>query len=83
MESVTKFDLDDSRGISDYFQSNGYVVVKAAIPSEKIDGFLQAYQNTKTHPLFVYYAQSIHICTRPSLNEFGFVRESPGFLRVN
>ena len=73
---ITKFDIKDSKGISKFFREQGYVVIKSAISNDKIDSFLEVYNKIKTHPLFVYYAQSLHLCMRPQLNEYGYIRES-------
>lgn len=76
MSDITKFNLDNENEIHDYFNENGYVVIKNVIHHEKIDTFLAAYNSVKTHPLFVYYSQSLHINLRPSLNSFGYIQEA-------
>lgn len=65
-----------SEDIKQNYSDHGYVVVKNAISSAKIDAFLDCYNAVKKHPLFVYFSQSTHVGTRPKLNEHGYIRES-------
>ena len=76
MASMVKFELTEQGAIRKFFLSNGYAVIQSVIDADKIDRFLTAYREIKSNPWFVYYAQSIHICTRPQLNESGHIRES-------
>lgn len=76
MNNISKFDLSETLAIYDYYQEFGYVVIKNAIDDAKIAQFVSAYQDAKKHPFFVYYSQSKHICTRPELDDNGFIKES-------
>jgi phytanoyl-CoA hydroxylase len=76
MISQIKFQLSETAKIANYYAENGYVVIKNAISSQKIDSFLQAYQKVKHNPLFVYYSQSIHLSVRPELTKHGHIKES-------
>jgi phytanoyl-CoA hydroxylase len=76
MNKIVKFELDDKKSIHDYFEKFGYVVIKDVINTNKIDAFIESYKSIRNHPLFVYYSQSTHVCTRPKLNVHGFIQES-------
>ncbi len=76
MSNITKFDLDETESIYDYYQEYGYVVIKNAINSKKINKFIRMYEAIRKNPLFVYYSQSIHVCTRPKLSSNNFIEES-------
>lgn len=76
MDKITKFRIEQSTEISEYFKTYGYVVISKAISDEKIGAFIEAYESVKKKPFFVYYSQSIHIATRPELNAHSFIKES-------
>jgi len=76
MNKIVKFELDDKKSIHDHFEKFGYVVIKDAINTNKIDAFIDSYESIRNQPLFVYYSQSIHVSTRPKLNAHGFIQES-------
>lgn len=72
----TKFHLDQVIEIRDYYDKYGYVVIENALSVRKIDSFLNAYQNIKHNPFFVYYSQSVQRCVRPELAPQGYIKES-------
>lgn len=73
---LVKFDVGDARALRDYYEQNGYVVLRGALDPSLIDAFLAEYQRAKSSRSFVYFAQSVHRAMRPELNEHGFIRES-------
>ncbi|MBE8189644.1 MAG: hypothetical protein HAW58_01985 [Candidatus Thioglobus sp.] len=73
---MKKFNLNEAQEIHNYYQEFGYVVIKNVISASKINRFLGAYQQIKKNRFFVYYSQSIHIVTKPILNEFSYIKES-------
>jgi len=73
---MQKFSINQEKEIREYYESNGYVVIKGLLPVSKIDSFLSEYRKIKANPFFVYYSQSIHKCIRTSLTPEGFIKES-------
>lgn len=73
---MKKFNILDDENIFNYYQKNGYVVIKQAIKNNKIDDFIKSYKSIRHNRLFVYYSQSIHIGTRPILNKYSYIKES-------
>jgi phytanoyl-CoA hydroxylase len=71
-----KFEVHDRAGIRQYYDENGYVVLRALIDHAVIDAFLLEYERIKRSRTFIYHSQSIHRPIRPELNEHGFIRES-------
>lgn len=76
MPSVIKFRITERSEIYDHYHKQGYVVIKNAIPSEKIDAFIDSYKSIRKHPFFIYYSQSKKVCMRPALNKFSYITES-------
>lgn len=75
-QALEKFNLEDQSQIKQYYEENGYVVIKSAIQEKNIQNFINAYEEIKHNPFFVYYSQSRHVGTRPELNEHGYIQES-------
>jgi phytanoyl-CoA hydroxylase len=73
---LVKFPLSDVEGLRNYYQENGYVVIQNLIPDSLIDAFMDQYERIKKSKPFIYFSQSIHRAIRPSLNEYGFIKES-------
>jgi phytanoyl-CoA hydroxylase len=73
---LVKFDVDDIAGMREYYEKNGYVVLRSLIERSLIDRFLIEYERIKRSHTFIYFSQSIHRAIRPEVNEFGFIRES-------
>lgn len=74
--SITKFTIDNATGIKEYYQSQGYVVIKNLLSHEKIDNFIKQYEKIKRNKLFIYYSQSVHLPLRPKITPEGFIEES-------
>jgi phytanoyl-CoA hydroxylase len=74
--SVTKFLLSDTTAIKEYYQSQGYVVVKNLLSLSKIDNFINQYEKIKRNLFFIYYSQSVHLPLRPKITPEGFIEES-------
>lgn len=74
--SATKLSINDNSAIKEHYNSQGYVVVKNVLNSDKIDCFLDCYQKIKRNKLFIYYSQSLHLPIRPQLSSEGFIQES-------
>ncbi len=74
--SSVKLDVSDVGGIREYYQNNGYVVLRGVIEHSIIDAFMAEYERIKRSHMFIYHSQSTHRVIRPELNEHGFVRES-------
>jgi len=74
--SITKFFPDNKTEIKEYYQSQGYVVIKNILSHEKIDNFIEQYQKVKRNKLFIYYSQSLHLPLRPKITSEGFIEES-------
>ena len=74
--SITKFTIDNATGIKEYYQSQGYVVIKNLLSHEKIDHFIKQYEKIKRNKLFLYYSQSVHLPLRPKITSEGFIEES-------
>jgi phytanoyl-CoA hydroxylase len=71
-----KFELTQTKQIASYYAENGYVVIKNVVSHNRIDAFFDTYQKIKNNPFFVYYSQSIHLCIKPEITEYGFIKES-------
>lgn len=76
MNQIVKFNLSERKEIYDFFQEQGYVVIRKALPLKKIDTFMNVYQSIRNHPFFIYFSQSLHISMRPKLNQYGFIQQS-------
>ena len=74
--SQIKFKPDRVAEIKNYYLKHGYVVIEKAIPINKINSFLEAYEKIKNNPFFVYYSQSIQRCTRVELTQQRHIKES-------
>ena len=74
--STTKFTVDNTTSIKEYYQSQGYVVIKNILNHDKIDNFIEQYEKVKRNKLFIYYSQSLHVPLRPTITPEGFVEES-------
>ena len=74
--SITKFTINNATDIKEYYQSQGYVVIKNVLSHEKIDNFIKQYEKTKRSKLFIYYSQSVHLPLRPKITSEGFIEES-------
>ena len=74
--SLTKFTIDNTTGIKNYYQSQGYVVIKNILSHDLIDDFIEQYEKIKRNKLFIYYSQSVHIPLRPKITPEGFIEES-------
>ena len=74
--SLTKFTVDDATNIKEYYQSQGYVVIKNLLCLEKIDNLIKQYEKIKCSKFFVYYSQSVHRPLRPKISPEGFIEES-------
>lgn len=74
--SLASLPLMDS-SLHSRYQDQGYVLIKAAIPSALMDTCLQALNAVKRrNRTFLYYTQSTHRWTFPQLSEGGFLKES-------
>lgn len=74
--SITKFTLNDATEIKEYYESQGYVVVKNLLSDAKIDDFVAQYEKIKRNKFFIYYSQSVHLPIRPKITSEGFIEES-------
>ena len=74
--SITKFTIDNATDIKEYYQSQGYVVIKNLLSHEKIDNFIKQYEKIKRNKFFIYYSQSVHLPLRPKITPEGFIEES-------
>ncbi len=74
--SITKFTINDKSNIKEYYQTEGYVVLKNLLSHNKIDNFIKQYEKIKCHNFFIYYSQSIHRPLRPRITPEGFIEES-------
>lgn len=74
--SITKFSINNPTEIKEYYQSQGYVVVKNILSHEKIDNFINRYEEMKRNKLFIYYSQSLHLPLQPKITPEGFIEES-------
>jgi phytanoyl-CoA hydroxylase len=73
---LTKFTVDNATGIREYYQTQGYVVVKNILSHKKIDNFIEQYEKIKRNKLFIYYSQSLHLPLRPKITPESFIEES-------
>lgn len=73
---MKKFELSEGSSIRDYYDENGYVVIKKLLSEESIESFFRSYRRVLKNPLFIYYSQSVHRPVRPQLTEHGFLKES-------
>lgn len=83
---MQKFTRDQSTEIRQYYETNGYVVLRRLLPDEPIEDFLSAYESVKRNKHFVYYSQSTHKSIKLSLTSEGFIQESmlsPSRLKLN
>jgi phytanoyl-CoA hydroxylase len=74
--SITKFTIDNATDIKEYYQCQGYVVIKNLLSHQKIDYFIKQYEKIKRNNLFIYYSQSVHRPLRPTITPEGFIEES-------
>ena len=74
--SIAKFTADDAANIKEYYQSQGYVVIKNLLSHEKIDNLIKQYEKIKRSKSFIYYSQSVHKPLRPKISPEGFIEES-------
>ena len=74
--SIIKFTAENSAEIKNYYESQGYVVIKRLLDFSKIDQLLQQYEKIKRDKFFVYYSQSIHLPLKPRISPEGFIEES-------
>jgi phytanoyl-CoA hydroxylase len=74
--SITKFTIDNTIEIKEYYESQGYVVVKNLLSHAKIDNFIDQYEKIKRNKFFIYYSQSVHLPLRPKITPEGFIEES-------
>lgn len=74
--AVEKFEVRDTAGIREHYQSQGFVVLRKLIEHSIIYDFITQYERIKRSRTFIFYSQSIHRAIRPKLNEHGFIRES-------
>ena len=74
--SITKFAPSNKTEIKEYYQSQGYVVVKNILSHKKIDSFIDRYEEIKRNKFFIYYSQSLHLPLRPKITPEGFIEES-------
>jgi phytanoyl-CoA hydroxylase len=75
-QPLVKFGVDHITGMREFYEKNGYVVLRGLIEHSIIDSFMIQYERIKRSHTFVYYSQSIHRAIRPELNEYGFISES-------
>ncbi len=73
---MDKFESHQDKEIKDYYEENGYVVIKKLVPQPSIDAFLVEYEKIKNNKYFLYYSQSIHRVIRPTVTPEGFIKES-------
>ena len=73
---LEKFLIEEEVDIKKYYDTNGYAIVKNLLPEAKIDRFITSYEVVKNSRSFVYFAQDIHIPTRPKLTPEGFIENS-------
>ena len=73
---ITKFTVDDVSDIKQYYQSQGYVVLRNLLKHEKIDNLIKQYEKIKRSKFFIYYSQSVHRPLRPRINSEGLLEES-------
>ena len=76
MGQLTKFSLEESKAIRDYYDEWGYAVIRNVVPTDNIERFMDAYRSIRSSPAFVYYSQSRQIALRPKTNKHGFIQES-------
>ncbi|MGF1588760.1 MAG: phytanoyl-CoA dioxygenase family protein [Pleurocapsa sp.] len=74
--SITKFTIDNATDIKEYYQCQGYVVIKNLLSHQKIDYFIKQYEKIKRNKFFIYYSQSLHVPLRPKITPEGFIEES-------
>lgn len=74
--SLNKFPICEEVNIKEYYDSYGYTIVENLLPHSKIDEFIASYEVLKNSRSFVYFAQDIHIPTRPKLTPEGFIENS-------
>ncbi len=74
--SITKFSIDETNKIKNYYESQGYVVIKRLLETSKIDKFIEQYEKIKRNKFFIYYSQSVHQPLRPKITSEGFIQES-------
>ena len=74
--SITKFSASNKTKIKEYYQSQGYVVIKDILNHQKIDNFIDQYEKIKRNKLFIYYSQSLHLPLRPKITPEGFIKDS-------
>ena len=74
--SLTKFSKNNAAEIKKYYESQGYVVIKNLLNHQKIDRFIEQYEQIKRNQLFIYYSQSVHMPLRPTITPEGYIEES-------
>ena len=74
--ALEKFSIGEEANIKNYYDGHGYAIVKNLLPHPKIDDLMNSYEVVKHSQSFVYFAQDIHIPTRPKLTPEGFMENS-------
>ena len=73
---MQKFFSSQTLEIKQYYEHNGYVVIKKLLPNEPVETFLEAYEGIKQNKSFVFYSQSTHKSVKLSFTPEGFIKES-------
>ncbi len=74
--ALEKFDISQASEIKDYYFSHGYVIVRQAIASSKINQLLKLVNQKKHDKFFVFNSQDTHVPTQPRLTAEGFIENS-------
>jgi phytanoyl-CoA hydroxylase len=74
--TLQKFYVNERVAIDEYYNSNGYVIVKILLTSAKIQNLIDAYERIKHSNSFVFFSQDIHIPIRPKLTPEGFIENA-------
>ena len=74
--SLQKFSASEGSAIREYYDAQGYVLIKNLLAPEKIQKFMDCYEQIKHSKFFVFFSQDTHLPTVPSLTPEGFIRNS-------
>ena len=73
---IHSFLLNQTEEINKYYEENGYVVVKDAIPSAQIDGFIENYEVFKAAKSYYFRSQDTNRAEQLQVNNEGFIERS-------
>jgi phytanoyl-CoA hydroxylase len=62
--------------IRQYYEENGYVVIKNALPDNKIDNLIKKYEILKTSPSYYFRSQDTNRFEKLTVNQEGFLEHS-------